>query len=251
MVPATPMLMAVPITPTEPGKSDATAAGSVAASAVLRLLQLTSPALPIGAFAYSQGLEMALERGWVSDEHTTLEWLRGLLSHSIGQSDLPLLAAAWDAWNEGDDARANRLAELGLALRESGELRAEDRHLGKALARLLGGLGVERAATLVDSRAASYLSLFALAGVSWGIDKQSTLLGFSFGWLESQVSAASRLLPLGQLAAQRTLSQLLTDVPLVVERALLIAAEAAGNSAPGLGMASAWHEEQYSRLFRS
>src|SRR5450432_2725437 len=114
--------------------------------AFLRLLQFASPTLPIGAFAYSQGLEQAVELGWVHDEASAATWIRGVVTEVLPRLDLPVLAALHQSWALGDLARVRALSQFLHACRESAELGAEDRQLGAALARVLDGLGIVHAA---------------------------------------------------------------------------------------------------------
>lgn len=218
---------------------------------LLRLLQLASPALPIGAYAYSQGLEQAVARSWVTDPATLQDWLGGLLGHSLGRIDLPLLSRHYQAWRDGDAARALRWSELLHALRDSHESSAQETHLGGALARILVQLGVTEAAPFVAREEVTFAGMFALGAVAWEIALEAALEGYAFSWLENQVGAATRLFPLGQLAAQRVLANLADGIPDAVSLAAGLADDEIGCVAPALSLASAWHEQQYSRLFRS
>lgn len=224
---------------------------SLGALPLLKLLQLTSPGLPIGAFAYSQALEQAIALGWVKDEATAQDWICGLLAGSIGKLDLPVLARAHEAFACGDDDHARTWSELLLASRASAELQAEDRSLGSALARVLDGLAVDGARTWLGSPAASYAVLFALAAVRWKVPLAQAAAGYAFAWTEAQVAAATRLCPLGQQAAQRILSRALPVIPEVVDGALALADDDIGAAAPAQAVASALHETLYSRLCRS
>ena len=219
--------------------------------AMLRLLQLASPALPIGAFAYSQGLEQATLLGWVKDELSATDWIGGVVTEVLPRLDLPVLAASYAAWSNGDFARVRQLSAFLHACRESAELGAEDRHLGAALARVLHGLGVPEAQPWIADPDATFATSFSLAAVHFEIPLRSAALGFLFTWLENQVAAATRLIPIGHIAAQRVLSQVLAGLPAAVTRGLSIPISAAGFLAPGLALASALHETTYSRLFRS
>jgi urease accessory protein len=227
------------------------AASALPDLAMLRLLQLASPALPIGAFAYSQGLEQATLLGWVSNEATAAEWIRGVVTEVLPRLDLPVLAAAYAAWSVTDLALVRKLSAFLHACRESAELGAEDRHLGAALSRVLHGLGVAEAEPWISDPDATFASSFALAAVHFEIPLRSAALGFLFTWLENQVAAATRLLPIGHIAAQRMLSSVLPGLPDAVNRGLDIPISDAGFLAPGLAVASALHETTYSRLFRS
>jgi urease accessory protein len=219
--------------------------------AFLRLLQLASPALPIGAFAYSQGLEQAVELGWVHDEASAVTWISGVVIDVLPRLDVPVLAALYRAWSEADLARVRSLSQFLHACRETAELGAEDRQLGAALARVLHGLGIEQAEPWIADPDATFVTSLSLAAVSYALPVQAAALGFLFSWLENQVAAATRLVPIGHIAAQRVLSRVLVALPAAVSRGLDLPCEAAGFLAPGLAAASALHETTYSRLFRS
>jgi urease accessory protein len=215
------------------------------------LLQLVSPALPIGAFHFSQGLEYAVEAGWVGNEETAGEWIGGLAAHSVGTLDLPLLIRMHEAWLRADEDAVRQLSRRLLAARESAEQRAEDRHLGAALARILGELGIAAAAAWQHSADASYAALFALAASAWHIGPGETSHGYLWAWCENQVLAAIKLVPLGQTAGQRLLDRLIGEIPSIVARSRQIGDDAIGVASPMQGIACALHETQYSRLFRS
>ncbi|KPV39964.1 urease accessory protein UreF [Thiohalorhabdus denitrificans] len=220
-------------------------------SGLVRLLQLTSPALPVGAYAFSQGLEQAVAAGWVTGEESTGDWLGGQLEHGLGGWDLPVLYRLHDAWSVGDEGRARIWSRFLQAGRESGELLAEDRHLGQALARLLGDLGMEGATAWAGHREVTFAALFARAAVGWGIPWRECGHGFAWAWLENQVAAAVKLVPLGQTAGQRLQLALGDRIPGVVDAAAHLEDEDLGGTLPGLAAASAAHETQYTRLFRS
>jgi urease accessory protein len=217
----------------------------------LRLWQLISPALPVGAFAWSQGQEFAVESGWVRDEAGAAAWIGGLLRHPLAQQDVPVLARCHAAWQQGDHAAAEHWSRRLLAMRESAELREEDRQLGAALARLLTDLGVAPAERWTRGEPASFACLFALASVHWHVPLEEAAQGYLWAWCENQVAAAIKLIPLGQTAGQRLLSTLIEHIPAAVTRGLAVDDDDIGYSAPGVALASALHETQYTRLFRS
>lgn len=218
----------------------------------LRLWQLISPALPIGAFAYSAGLEYAVEQGWVTDERHTADWLQGQLRHGLATLDVPVLARLHRAWTAADLEAVLAWNARLLAGRETAELRAEDEHLGRALARVLLELGLEQAATFDGGRRpAAQATLFALALWRWEIPLAEGAAGYLWAWVENQVQAAIKLVPLGQRSGQRLLAELAEDVPEALVRGLELPAAAIGASLPGVTLASMRHETQYSRLFRS
>jgi urease accessory protein len=217
----------------------------------LRLMQLISPALPIGAFTYSQGLEWAVEAGWVRDVETLADWLEGLLNDGLAQLELPMLKRLYGACEHQDIDAIEKWGRQLYASRETRELRAEERNRARALITLLADLDIARAADWRESLRHCQAAPFALAAVHWQIAVEDCLLGYAWGWLENQVAAAIKLIPLGQTDGQRIQLQLAERLPLAVERALAIADEDIGAGAPALAIASARHETQYTRLFRS
>jgi urease accessory protein len=219
--------------------------------ALLRLLQLASPALPIGAFNFSQGLEYAIEAGWVKDEAGACAWITGLLRHGVGTLDVPMLARMHDAWTAGDADAVRGLSARLIASRETAELREEDRHLGRALARVLAGIGLTEASTWQRSDEATFAALFSLAAVHSEVPRGSTCAAYLWAWCENQAIAAVKLMPLGQSAGQRMLESLRLAIPGICACALEMDDDDIGAATPGLSIASCHHETQYTRLFRS
>ena len=217
--------------------------------ASLRLWQLISPALPVGAYAYSQGLEYAIESGWVRDEADTAQWIEGLVSHALARLDVPLLSRLYVAWQEQNIVQVEYWNSLLLANRESAEIRAEDQH-GQT-DQNEAGVEPEPCQHWQDDKPVSYATMFALAANHWHITLQDAATGYVWSWCENQVAAAIKLMPLGQTAGQRTLSRLITIIPDAVQLGLSLGDDDIGVASQGLGIASALHETQYSRLFRS
>lgn len=218
---------------------------------LLRLLQLASPALPIGAFNFSQGLEYAVEQGWVADGPRAAEWILGNASHGVATLDLPLLMRMHAAWSADDEARALQLSRELVASRETAELRAEERHLGQSLARVLVEFGIESARDWQREAGASHAAMFALAASVAGASAHDTATACMWAWAENQVLAAVKLIPLGQTAGQRALEMIRLRIPELVAGAAQMSDDEIGSATPLAMMASAWHETQYSRLFRS
>lgn len=219
--------------------------------ASLRLWQLISPALPVGAFAYSQGLEYAVEEGWVHDEKSTQQWISGLLSHSMSALDIPVLARLFKAWQQNDLSSVMYWNHYLQASRESSELLTEDRQVGSALKQLLHDLNIHKATDWPETPKPSFATMFSLAASHWTVTLNEACQGYLWSWSENQVAAAIKLVPLGQTAGQRILSSIIEDIPQAVETGLALADDEIGAAAQGLGIASALHETQYTRLFRS
>ncbi len=221
------------------------------ALARLRLLQLASPTLPVGAYSYSQGLEAAVESGTVHDAGSAGLWIGDLLRLALGSMEGPVLLRLCDAWASNDAARVRHWNDYFVASRETAELRAETLQMGYSLRRLLAELDVPHRGALDEIEESAYPTTFALACVAWGIDPDQALAAYLFAWLENQVLAAMKTVPLGQVAGQRLLLELAAAIPDVAATAASLGDDELANFAPGLALASSRHETQYSRLFRS
>jgi urease accessory protein len=223
-------------------------------TALLELMQLASPALPVGGFSYSEGLEAAVEAGLVRDEAQAGDWLLDQLRLSLARADLPVLAQALPAWQSGDLPRIRALNDWVQQTRESAELRQQTQQMGRSLAEWLKNRHAP------DARVAQLAALppaptwpvaFALAAALTGAPLRDVLLSFGFGWAENMVQAAMRSVPLGQSAAQRMLARLIEALPGAVQQAAGLPDEQRQAYTPMLAILSAQHETQYSRLFRS
>ena len=164
-------------------------------ASLLCLLRLASPALPVGCYAYSQGLEWAVGSGAVQDEDGLERWLAGILRHCLATLDLPLLARLHRAWKQGDRDEAWRLDREVLAWRDSREARLEETQTGNALAKVLADSGVE--AAQASRGRATYLGMFALACAAWGIPERECLLAFAWSFAENQTLAGGEAHPAG------------------------------------------------------
>lgn len=234
--------------------STSSAAERPRAGALARLLQLASPALPVGAYTYSQGLEWAVECGLVKDEASALDWIAGVLSHAVAGYEAPLLAAQMRAWHDDEIGEVCRLNAEFIASRETAELRAETSQMGYSLMRLLAELAVadERARrALADEAEVAMPTAWALAAARWRIPVRAALTAYLWSWLENQVMAAVKAVPLGQTAGQRMLLALGSRLDALARRAARLPEAQWANLAPALAIASTRHETQYSRLFRS
>jgi urease accessory protein len=220
---------------------------------LLGLMWLASPALPVGGFSYSEGLESAVDAGVVHDGASAGDWLADQLHLSLARADLPLLAAAHAAWVAHDAARVAELNTWMLATRETAELRAQNEQMGRSMLEWLRQRGDDaRVTTLAALQPApAWPIAFALAAVQTGAAAREALLAFGFSWAENQVQAALKAVPLGQSAGQRILARLAQDLPAAVDAALAVGDDARQAFTPMLAIRSAQHETQYSRLFRS
>lgn len=216
-------------------------------ASTLALLQLASPALPVGGFAYSQGLESAIADGEVHDAASAQRWIGDLLTLVLARFEAPAWLRVHDAACTGDDALVQYWNDEVLATRETAELRAEALQMGASLLRVFPALGI------AEPRLASptYTAAFACACARLGIARDEGLAAYLWAWTENQVLAAVKTVPLGQQAGQTMLSALRIDLAEAVAVATTLADDELGSAPIGLALHSAQHETQYSRLFRS
>lgn len=219
-------------------------------AALLHLLRLASQSLPVGGFSYSRGLEAAVQAGWVRDEASARGWILGTLEANVASLDGALFWRMATVLEAGDEAHFIEADAWLAAGRESRELQQEDRRLSGSLLRLLVDLGVPAARDCRD-RIMTYAAAFALGAHHWRIPPSVALRGLLWVYVEGQVMAAIRLVPLGHTAGQRILIDAADAIERAGARAQSLGDDEIGNLAPALAMASAWHETQYSRLFQS
>ncbi len=233
----------------------------------LQLMWLASPALPVGGFSYSEGLESAVDAGLVATEQQAGDWLLVQLQMTLARSDLPAMARAHEAFcalaanNSSPVARQSARQNLQAVndwlrqTRETAELRAQSEQMGRSLLDWLrNGLhGADpRLATLAALPGAPlWPTAFAAASALAGATVRDALLAFAWGWAENMAQAAMKAVPLGQAAAQRMLGRLAQAIPAVVDTALRVPDQDRQAFSPMLAVLSAQHEAQYSRLFRS
>src|SRR5688572_28192982 len=202
-----------------------------------RLLQLASPTLPVGAYSYSQGLKAAIEAGYVKDAVSAEGWIADVLELSVARMEAQVLRAQIAAPSQ-------ELNDFFLATRETAELRAETLQMGQSLAKLLHDLNVP-----FTVEGPAYPTAFALAVRHWKIEPHEAVVAYLWSWLENQVMAAVKAVPLGQTAGQKMLLSLADRLGALAD--LQLDESAWTNFTPGLAYLSSQHETQYSRLFRS
>jgi len=219
--------------------------------ALTRLMHLVSPSLPIGSFTYSQGIEWAVECGWIDSAESLGDWIEDQLLTSILHLDLPVLQRLYAAAGKRDADALESWSQFLLASRETAELRQEEINRGRALADLLVALDVPNAQAWKAVLASCQAAGFATAAAVWKIPYRNAASGYAWSWLENLVLAAVKIIPLGQTEGQQLLMRLAEILPGAVERSLAIEDEMIGASTPALAIASSRHETQYTRLFRS
>ena len=222
--------------------------------ALLQLMWLASPALPVGGFSYSEALEAAVESGCIADEAQAAHWLVDQLQLGLARSDLALVGKAFAAWQRDDLPSVIELNDWFTQTRETSEMRQQAQQMGRSLVEWLKNRGdddtrVARLASL--SPAPTWPVAFALAAAQTGAPLREALLAFAFGWAENMVQAALKAVPFGQSAGQRILGRLSDAIPAAVEHAMRLPDSERQAFTPMLSILSAQHETQYSRLFRS
>ncbi len=245
----------------------------ITAAARLQLMWLASPALPVGGFSYSEGLEAAIDAGLVGTEGQAQAWLVDQLHLAVARSDLAVVARAVAAWQRHDLMRVRELNDWVIHTRETSELRLQTEQMGRSLVEWLRNRGGGAQVATDDARLSECAALapaptwpvaFALAvaqclppgsvrsgAASTAPIVREALLSFTFGWAENMVQAAIKAVPLGQSAGQRILQALVDDIPQAIDTALSLSDGQRQAFTPMLAILSAQHESQYSRLFRS
>jgi urease accessory protein len=225
-----------------------------AAPTLVRILQLASPALPIGAYSYSQGLEWAVADGIVRDAGSAERWIGDVLAHVMACGEAAVAWRLLEASADRDDVALIRWNKWFRASRETSELAAETLQMGGSLARLAGDLGVLDAWAQEQLPILAPITLpaaWAIIARGFGVAPEAALVAYLWSWLENQVMAAIKTVPLGQLAGQRMLLTLGAELPAAVAAARTIEDDNVASFAPGYVIASARHETQRTRLFRS
>lgn len=219
---------------------------------LLTLNWLTSSALPIGAFAWSQGLESAITQGAVATKQDFIQYLEVQLHYGMATFDLPLLARLITAVAQADLVQVKRLDAWVKAGRGTRELVAEEEQLGRALLRLLRN--TERCPNWAQRLEVGYVAAFALAAfalTAGALEHKSVLVSFAQAWAQNLVMVACKTLPLGQTQGQQVLLTLMEQLEAVADTAQTLSDDEIGSALPGLMQLSTRHESQYSRLFRS
>jgi urease accessory protein len=238
---------------------------SLPAPSLLQLMWLASPALPIGGFSYSEGIEAGVDIAYIATFSIANEWLIDQLHLSLARADLAVVAKAIPAWRRGDLERINELNDWVLQSRETSELRLQTEQMGRSMLDWLRKQPsfhtnfqeeqdfpkFSTAATSGFLKSPTYPLVFALAASSTQACVRDCLMSFAFGWAENMTQAAVRAVPLGQTDGQRILANLADHIPAAVDAAIKLQDSERQAFSPMLAILSSQHETQYSRLFRS
>ena len=213
-----------------------------------------SPAFPVGAFAYSHGLEAAVDHGWIKNRSTLESWLADLVAHGALQNDLILLAAAWRSADAADATQVRDIAELGTALQPSAERHLEATQQGRSFVDAVAAAWPPEVPSLLrdlGQHDITYPVSVGTAAALHEIPLPDVLRAYAVGSLSNLTSAAIRLSIVGQTDAQLILAALMPDLITSAERAETASLDDIGSATLRSDLASMLHETQYSRLFRS
>jgi len=218
-----------------------------------RLMIWLSPAYPVGAYSYSHGLEWLVEAGQVRDVETLVAWIEDMLAHGAGRSDVIFLAQTWRALSAGDVDLREEVAELAAAFTPSAERRLETMAQGTAFlaATLAAWPKPELQALAANGREVAYPVAVGACAAAHGLPLAETAQAYAQACAANLVSAAVRLIPLGQSDGLRVLARLEPLIPRMVAAALACTLDDVGGAAVAADIASMRHETQYTRLFRS
>jgi urease accessory protein len=219
---------------------------------LFHLFQLTSPALPVGAFSYSEGLETLIQAGKIADAPGLEHWLIQELCYGAIRIEAAVMVRTYRYIEAYDTSGLGYWNQWLSAFRETEELRQQSWQMGRALVRLLR----ELEPSLQDQIDAcgeecNFAIAFCIAAVHWNIDLKSTLSGYLHSWATNLISAGMKLIPLGQTQGQRLLINLYPHLQQVIDAVLIMTDDDMYTCGWGLAIASMGHETLYSRLFRS
>ncbi len=228
------------------------------APSLLQLMWLASPALPIGGFSYSEGLEASVDGAYITTFSAANDWLIDQLHLTLARADIAVVAKAIPAWRRGDLMRIDEMNNWVLQSRETSELRLQTEQMGRSMLdwwrkqpSFKPGFQTNIQSTQDFLKSPTYPLVFALAASSTQANVRDCLMSFAFGWAENMTQAAVRAVPLGQTDGQRILANLAEHIPAAVDAAMRLQDSERQAFSPMLAILSSQHETQYSRLFRS
>ncbi|MBW4644411.1 MAG: urease accessory protein UreF [Goleter apudmare HA4340-LM2] len=218
----------------------------------LSILQLASPSLPVGAYSYSEGLEILVENGTIIHQASLKHWLESQLRYGAIRLEAGVMLRAVEAMKIADFEALCRWNLWLSAARETAELRTSSWQMGRSLLQLLGKLD-SRIMPIVNTvrNPCNYAIAFGIAAAHWQINHQAALLAYLHSWASNLITAGVKLIPLGQTAGQELLLDLQPLFSTAANEILSLADDDLACCTWGLSLASMQHETQYTRLFRS
>lgn len=221
-------------------------------SHILSLLQLASPALPVGAYSYSEGLETLFENGMIENELSLKHWLEQELRSGAIRLEAAVMIRAYQSALLADIEALGYWNSWLSAARETEELRQQSWQMGRSLMRLLLELQPQLA-SVIDAvgTPCNFAIAFGITAAYWKIDLSNALLGYLHSWATNLITSGVKLIPLGQTAGQKLLLELQVNFSCATEEILALEDDNLNSCGWGLALASMAHETQYTRLFRS
>jgi urease accessory protein len=224
---------------------------------ILELLQLSSPALPLGAYSYSEGLETLVEQGVINNENTLKDWLTQELYQGAIRLEVAIMLRAYRCILQQNLTQLNDWNDWLNAARETSELREQSWQMGNSLCRLLLELELIQERSYLQSaietvgKPCNYAIAFGIGAASWQINENHAVLGYLQSWATHLITAGVKLIPIGQTSGQKILLQLNSVILKSTTEILILSDDNLVSCSWGLGLASMTHETQYTRLFRS
>ena len=223
--------------------------------ALFNLMSWMSPSYPIGSYTYSHGIEFAVEEGLVTSLNNLVPWITDILEYGSGKSDCVLLAAAYWATIDQDMEALKEVAEIGNAFAPTKEIALETTQQGRAFVGVIGNVSTEAKtlAVLAEYWQGQLIHPIAVGIVAadHGVPLSETLTAYLHGFVSNLVSAAVRLVPLGQTDGQRAIAAMADKVERITAIAIKTPLGELGSATLMVDWCSASHETQYTRLFRS
>lgn len=221
---------------------------SLDAIALGRLLQLSSASLPIGAFAYSEGIEYLVSADVMRNPDALFHWVKDDLCHGPIRTDAAIVQRIFVAREATDLAQQSYWDAWVSANRETEELREQSKTMGRALWRIAQGLGD---APLTEAPPTNFLAVYAVVTAQWRLPLYEVIYAYLHSWLTNLVTAGVKLIPIGQMSGQQVLWRMQNILATTTEYAMTVPDDDLYSWSAGLSLASMRHESQYSRLFRS
>jgi urease accessory protein len=219
---------------------------------LLHLLQIASPALPVGAYSYSEGLEFLVDHGSIQTAADLAHWLEQELRFGAIRVEVAVMAQAYEASQNHQLEQIKHSNDWLSAFRETEELRQQGWQMGRSLLKLLQAITDPDPQMLaILQPECNFAIAFAIAATHWNIDIHSATLGYLQTWATNLINAGIKLIPLGQTTGQQILLHLYPLIDQATQALLSSPDENVCSCGWGLALASMQHETQYTRLFRS
>ena len=230
------------------------------ANQLLSLLQLASPTLPVGAYSYSEGIEVLVTTGKISDYDSLKNWLIDSLKFGSIRLEAALIVRAYGETNSGNLQLLNNWNNWATAVKETEELRLQNLQMGRTLIRLFMNIQSDLSTELMsfiqnkletETDFCNFAIAYGLISACWEIEIETAILGYLHSWATNLVNAGVKLIPLGQTVGQKLLWELQNQIVLSAKEILKLKDDELNSCSWGLSLASMAHEVQYTRLFRS